>query len=532
MGRRAVARRAEGGGYAPGVDDRTLTRLRSRLTEGAGPREDIAVFAPATGAAIGAVPQASEEDVERAVAEARVAQRAWSRRPVGERAALLLRFHDLVLRRRAEGLDLIQLEGGKVRADALEEILETANVTRYYARASVSHLRPHRRRPALPLVTEAWERHVPIGVVGVISPWNFPLILGITDALPALVAGCGVVIKVDEKTPYSALWASALLDEAGLPPGLLQLVTGDGAVVGPMLIDRVDYVMFTGSTRVGRLVAAQCAERLIGCSLELGGKNAMLVLDDADVHKAAEGARKGSFSHAGQMCVGMERIYIADRLYEAFVHEFVETTRSMRLGVNFDYRDDMGSLVSPQQLERTTGHVDDAVARGATVLTGGRPRPETGPCFYEPTILSGVEPHMTLHADETFGPVVSVYAVGSDEEAVALANASPFGLNFSVWTRDVRRGKRVAGRLEAGTVNVNEAYGSAWCSSGAPMGGFKASGLGRRHGADGIKKYTESQAVAVQRVFPISGPPWLSQRRWEQLISAGLYLLRHTPGVR
>jgi succinate-semialdehyde dehydrogenase/glutarate-semialdehyde dehydrogenase len=517
---------------SPRIDAPLLERLAGRLTVGDGYREAVEVTAPATGGALGHVPHATEEDVELAVNSARAAQLPWARVPIRERAATLLRFHDLLLERRDEGLDLLQLEAGKARIDALEEILETANVSRYYGRASAEHLRPRRRRAALPVLTQAVEYHHPVGVVGVISPWNFPLVLGITDALPALVAGCAVVTKLDMHTPYSALWAATLLEEAGLPRELLQFVTGRGSHVGGPVIDRVDYIMFTGSTRVGREVAVRCADRLIGCSLELGGKNAMLVLGDADVERAAEGAKKASFSHAGQICVGMERVYVHEPLFDDFSRCFAERASTMKLRVGFDYDGEMSSLLSQERLDTVSGHVEDALAKGARSLAGARARPDVGPFFYAPTVLTGVTPEMTLFAEETFGPVVSLYPVRDADEAVRLANESAYGLNFSVWTRDRRRGIAVARALEAGSVTVNEGYGAAWCSSGAPMGGFKDSGLGRRHGAHGIEKYTEQQTVAVQRILPTYGPPWLSPQNWERFSTSVMRALRRIPGVR
>jgi succinate-semialdehyde dehydrogenase/glutarate-semialdehyde dehydrogenase len=517
---------------SPRIDAALLERLASRLTVADGHREAVPVEAPATGVRLGQVPHATEEDVDLAVSRARAAQARWARVPLRERAATLLRFHDLLLQRRDEGLDLVQLEAGKARVDALEEILDTANVSRYYGRASADHLRPQRRRGALPILTKTWEYHHPIGVVGVITPWNFPLVLGITDALPALVAGCAVVTKLDSQTPYSALWAATLLETAGLPPDLLQFVTGDGSQLGRPLIDRVDYIMFTGSTRVGREIGVRCAERLIGCSLELGGKNAMLVLEDADLERAAEGARKGSFSHAGQICVGMERIYVHQPLFDEFCRRFAERASAMKLRVCFDYDADMSSLLSQQQLDTVSEHVEDALAKGATSVAGARARPDVGPYFYEPTVLTGVTPDMTLYADETFGPVVSLYPVRNAHEAVRLANESAYGLNFSVWTRNPRRAMGIARALEAGTVSINEGYGAAWCSSGAPMGGFKDSGLGRRHGAHGIEKYTEPQTVAVQRILPTYGPPWLPPAQWERVATTALRALRRIPGVR
>ena len=517
---------------SPRIDSAWLETLTERLVATHGERNSIPIIAPATGDDMGVVPRMNEEDVDEAVRSARAAQAAWARRSVRARGEILLRFHDLLLDRRDVGLDLVQLEGGKTRKDALEEILETANISRYYGRASASLLRARRRRSALPVLTQAWEYHQPIGVVGIIAPYNFPLILGITDALPALVAGSAVVIKLDSHTPYSALWAATLLDEAGIPPGVLQLVSGSGSELGPPLIERVDFVMFTGSTQVGRTIATQCAERLIGCSLELGGKNAMIVLDDADVERSAAGARKGSFAHAGQMCVGMERIFVLERIYDRFCNRFVELTQAMRLGVGFDYEADMGSLFSQQQLEKISAHVDDAVAKGASVLAGGRKRPDLGPFFYDPTILADVTPEMRVHAEETFGPVVSVYPVASEDEAVERANDSDYGLNFSVWTGSGARGRALARRLQAGTVNVNEGYGSSWSSSGIPMGGFKQSGLGRRHGAHGVEKYTEPQGVVVQRVIPIAGPSWIPAARWERLVVPALRVMRRIPGVR
>ena len=517
---------------SPRIDRRMLERLARRLTVAEGHRDLVPVTAPATGASLGDVPHATEADVELAVHKARAAQVEWARLPVRKRAALLLRFHDLLLERSDEGLDLIQLEAGKVRIDALEEIMETANVSRYYARSSASHLRPRRQRGALPLLTQTWEYRRAVGVVGIITPWNFPLVLGITDALPALVAGCGVVTKLDSHTPYAALWAATLLDEVGLPSDLLQFVTGNGVRIGPPLVDRVDYVMFTGSTRIGREIAVRAANRLIGCSLELGAKNAMLVLDDADLERAVDGTRKASFSHAGQICIGMERVYVQQARFDQFVRRLAERTSAMRLGVSFDYDFDIGSLLSQQRLDAVSAHVEDAVAKGAKVVTGGRARPDIGPYFYEPTILQAVTREMTLYSEETFGPVISVYPVRDVDHAIALASDSSYGLNFGIWTRNHRRASAVARALEAGTVTVNDAYAAAWCSSGAPMGGMKNSGLGRRHGAEGIQKYTETQAVAVQRIVPTYGPRWLSPGRWTRVITTTERMLRRVPGLR
>jgi succinate-semialdehyde dehydrogenase/glutarate-semialdehyde dehydrogenase len=339
-------------------------------------------------------------------------------------------------------------------------------------------------------------------------------------------------MKVDSKTPFSGLIGVSLLEEAGLPPDVVQVVTGSGADLGPELIGRVDYIMFTGSTATGRSVAAQAAERLIPSSMELGGKNAMLVLEDAALGRAVEGAERAMFSNAGQLCISIERCYVHESIASEFVERLVERVRRMKLGAGLTYDYDMGSLISAEQLEAVQAHVDDAVSHGARVLVGGRARPDLGPYFYEPTLLGDVRSGMSLFADETFGPVVAVSTFTDEEDAIARANSGCFGLNFSVWTRDVARGRRIASRLQAGTVNVNEGYVATWGSIDAPMGGMKDSGLGRRHGATGILKYTEAQTVSVQRLMGIAPPPLVGTRLWARLMTWGLRVLSRIPGVR
>ena len=482
-----------------------LDQLASHITLAGGTRDRKAVRIPFLGAVLGQIPAGQEADVELAVRRARLAQPAWAARSFASRAAIFLRFHDLLLERQDEVLDLIQLETGKARRHAFEEILDTAVVSRYYARRSEKLLRPRRRKGALPALTETWEWKLPVGVVGFIVPWNYPLNLAITDAVPALMAGNTAVLKPDVQTSFTALWAVALLREACLPPDVFAVVTGEGPLLGPALGERVDFLMFTGSTRTGKLVARQAAERLIGCSLELGGKNPMLVLDDADLEAAVDGAIRGCFPGAGQVCISIERIYVHQSLYDRFLTRFAERARALKLGTALDYSVDMGSLTTERQLDTVEEHVADALQKGAKLVTGGRRRPEVGPLFYEPTILTNVREGMKAYAEETFGPVVSVYPFATEQEAIEAANGSRYGLNASIWTRSQRRGFRLARQMQAGSVNVNEAYAAAWGSVDAPLGGWKESGLRPRHGAEGILKFTETQTVAVQRLLPI-GP--------------------------
>lgn len=463
------------------------------------------------------------QQVHDAFATARLAQATWAATPIVQRKRIMLRYHDLVLKHRDELLDLIQEETGKSRASALDEVLDVALTARHYAYRVAKLLKTTKVRGALPLITRTEVQRDPKGVVGIIAPWNYPLVMAVSDAIPALLAGNAVVLKPDSQTPRTALRAHELLLEAGLPAEVFHVVPGRGATVGQAIVARCDYLMFTGSTATGRTLAAQAGERLIGFSAELGGKNPLLVLPSATIERAARGAINACFSNTGQLCISIERIYVHRDVAPQFIARFTELARNLTLG--HQWGDQVGSLISPRHLARVSSLVDDAVSRGARVLAGGRALPELGETFYAPTVLMDVPETAELYREEVFGPVVYIEVVDTVEEAVTRANNSAYGLNSSVWGHE-DEARAVASQLQTGTVNVNEGFAAAWASLDAPMGGWKASGVGRRHGDEGLLKYTESRTVAVQRYLPIAGPSGANPRLMAGVMTRALRLAK------
>ncbi|WP_344297590.1 succinic semialdehyde dehydrogenase [Agromyces neolithicus] len=472
--------------------------LFQRLTDDvvASGDETTAVPTPSTGEVLHELPRSSADDVREAVARARLAQLAWARAGFAERRRVLLAAHDLILERRELLLDLVQLESGKTRGQAFEEVFQAAGVTRYNALTARRVLGGRRKRSGLPTVFTTRMRFRPKGVAGVITPWNWALSLAAMDVVPALAAGCAVVQKADDQGALSILALRRAFIDAGVPEALWAVVTGPAAEVGEALTDEADYICFTGSTATGRKIAEKAGRRLVGASLELGGKNALLVLDDVDPAQAAESAAHAAFSTMGQLCVSIERIYVDQKVAAPFQRALIGSLREAKLGSALEYDADFGSLATAAQLERVEAHLADAVAKGATVLVGGRHRPDLGPWFFEPTVLTGVTPDMKVYAEETFGAIASLYLVGGDDEAVLAANASDYGLNAAVFTRSAGRARRIADALEAGSVNINEGYRGSFSSVAAPMGGIKQSGLGRRNGEAGLLRFVDPVTVS------------------------------------
>lgn len=459
-----------------------------------------------SGEVITALPQSTPDDIRDAFRESRRAQAEWSQWSLKKRLAVFRRFGKLLIERNETVVDLIQAESGKSRRMAFEETIDPLMIVNHYLKRAPKLLKPVKRSGPVPIVSTSTEIRQPKGIVGIIAPWNFPFATGLSDAIPALMAGNGVVLKPDNKTALSPLYGVQLLYDAGLPRGLFQVVCGEGPAVGPTLIDNANYVMFTGSTQTGRSIGQRAGANLIGACLELGGKNPMIVMDDANLDELVPGAIDAVFRNTGQVCMHVERMYVPDALYEDFKWRFVEAVGSLRLGAEYTFDPEMGSLVSVDHRDRVASHVEDARENGATVLAGGRARPDIGPAFYEPTILEGVTSEMLTGSCETFGPVVALHRYTDLEEAIRLANDTDYGLSASVWGTDLDRAARVGARIEAGNVSVNEGFAAAYASKGTPSGGVKQSGVGARHGDQGLLKYTDVQNLAVLKKQVMSAP--------------------------
>ncbi len=476
----------------------------STATNDPQPRAQIEVLDPATGAVVETVAAASEADVRAAAGRARAAQPGWEALGFEGRARVLRRAQKWVIDHTERIVDTIVSETGKTREDALvAEVTYAAHAFGFWAKKAPQYLADEKVRSSNPFVAgrKLVIRYRPVGVVGIIGPWNYPLTNSFGDAIPALAAGNAVVLKPSETTPLTSLLMAECMRECGLPEDVYIALPGYGDA-GAALVDVVDMVMFTGSTRTGKAVMKRAADSLTPVSLELGGKDPMIVLADADLERAANAAVHYSMQNAGQTCISVERVYVEAPVYDEFVTTVTEKVRGIRQGVPGKLGStDVGAITFPPQMDIIEDHVRDAREKGATIVTGGHGHRDGGQ-FYEPTVLTGVDHSMKCMTDETFGPTLPIMQVADADEAVDKANDSLYGLSASVWGHDAERAERVGRRIEAGVVTVNDAQVN-YLATELPMGGWKTSGLGYRHGAGGIRKFCRQQSVLVTRWMPI-----------------------------
>ncbi len=467
-------------------------------------------FDPASGEVIARFEMTAPADVAAVVERGRQVQSIWAQTPLRERCAMLRRLRDVLFARRQEIAEVITRETGKPRVESLlAEVMLIIDTADYYSRRAPRMLRPERvaHHSLAVKAKSGWLHYEPWGVVGVISPWNYPVSIPFGVLIPAIVAGNSVVLKPSELTPWCGALVGELFEQAGIPAGVLQIVQGKGDVGAALIEAGPDKIVFTGSVATGRRVAEACAHKLIPCVLELGGKDAMIVLADADLDTASSAAVWGSFTNCGQACLSVERLYVERSVAEKFTQLCVAKTKKLKIGPGLDGDTEIGPMIHTGQVERVEEQLRDAVARGAKVLTGGERRAELGECFVEPSVVTGVDHSMLLMQEETFGPVMAICPVANAGEAVRMANDSAFGLGATVWTRDARRGREIAAQLRVGTVMVND-VASYFAICEAPHGGRGASGWGRTHSKHGLMELVQVKYVDVDRLPRIPKSWW------------------------
>ena len=469
----------------------------------------FAVSNPATGELLREFEVADPTQVNAAVARARAAQPAWQATPVGERLAILKHFQNLLNDRKSEIARTITSEAGKPVAEALlTEVLVVLDAVRFLLQEAHAFLRdepvPH---GSLAAKTKRGRiLREPHGVIGIISPWNYPFSIPATETLAALVMGNAVVLKPSELTPLSSLALAELLMSAGLPTNIFQVIVGNGATGAALVESAIDKLVFTGSVATGKRIAQMAAHRLLPVVLELGGKDPMIVLEDANLDVASSGAVWGAFVNAGQACLSVERCYVQRSIYEKFAGACVEKAKHLRVGNGLDSATDVGPLIHERQLRVVEEHIADALAKGARLLCGGQRLTSLGSTFYAPTVLADVTHEMRIMREETFGPVLPIMAFDTDAGAIHLANDSDYGLAASVWTSNRARGEAIARQIKAGTVMINDAV-SCFAISEAPHGGVKASGIGRTHGRFGLEEMVRVKYLDSD-LLPNMKKPW------------------------
>jgi len=463
------------------------------------PAGRIVSINPATGVPLGDVPDMSAEQIKAAVARARAAQQAWGELGVAERCRRVARFGDVLMERSDEVIELIVKEGGKTRLEALgTEVAVVADLTRYFVKHAARALAPESIPLHLMRHRASYVHYVPRGVIAVIAPWNFPFSIPMGEVVMSLIAGNGVVLKPSEMTPLIGLKAKELADAAGIPVDLFQVVTGRGPAGAALIDSGVDYVVFTGSVATGKKVGAACGERLIPCTLELGGKAPAIVCADADLSRAAQAIVWGGFANSGQVCCSVERVYAHENIHDELVRRIVDETRTLRQGDASAGEVDVGAMTWDKQVDNVERLVDDAVKRGAQVETGGKRA--TGPgLFFEPTVLTRCTQDMDIMRKEIFGPAIPIMKVATEEEGVRLANDSNLGLNAYVFSRDTHKARRIAERVEAGTVMINDVLNTFACPE-TPWGGVKMSGIGRTHSVIGLRDLCQLRHVNYDRI--------------------------------
>jgi len=460
----------------------------------------ITVHNPITGETVGNVPNFTAEQIVAAAERAHTVQPAWEALGVRKRAHLVRAWADLLWEQRAEMMKIIRSETGKNKTGALSEIFGTDFTATYYFHRAERLLRSRRAQPLFPIFQRLTVHYRPHGLVGIISPWNYPLLLVTSELIPALIAGNAVLLKPSELTPHTSLYIAELMHQVGIPQGIVQVATGDGAA-GAAVIDVVDYIHVTGSTATGRKVAMRAAERLIPYSLELGSKDPLIILRDSNLDLAATGALKGAFENAGQACVSTERVYVEEAIYEPFIERVRHFTKKIKVGPGDGMNVNVGSLTNERELVRVERHLDEAVAKGARIITGGKRRPDLGPLFFEPTVIVDVDHSMALMNEETFGPILPIMRVKDADEAIRMANDSAFGLSGSIYTRDLKRGEQLARHIRTGDVGINRTGLVTIGTPGLPSGGEKESGIGRRNGEIGLLRFVKSQSVLTDKLM-------------------------------